>query len=489
MFYYDSHFYYKFIIKSKIILKVYLTDLTLVRDILLSTYQPRGETPWDPVCLFRSYWLMCQYGNNGSISDWVDNLKSDPFWAILSGFEPDNVPGVGTFYDFEDRLCDFDKGQRVERTQKLRDTQSKPQTTYKKNEKAPPKSTGIVEKIVERIIRDEDKPQPQRPDDLLHLIFKECFVRPSAHKGLIGNLDNLAVCGDGTLCETGASPYATKECDCRQNGNYNCDCPGKFSDPDANWGWDSHREKYVYGYSNYTFTAADSSHNLPIFSTLALASRHDSVHAVYSLYRMKLLYSEFDFGSVILDSAHDNYATYELLDHWNIEPFIELNKRNKGNFKYDPPIDVTDEGIPICKGGFKMVNWGPDYKNRRRKWRCPHVTLKGCTCSEFNCTDSDYGRTVHTKFDWDLRIFTPTPRDSKKWNETMDKRSSSERRNSQVKNDYNLEYDKVRSKSRWLIRTIMRDATIHVNTWVKEKDIEPKEWIKTWLNIDENIAA
>ena len=46
---------------------------------------------------------------------------------------------------------------------------------------------------------------------------------------------------------------------------------------------------------------------------------------------------------------------------------IALNKRNKGNFKYDPPIKVTDEGIPICKGGFKMANWGPDPERRRHK--------------------------------------------------------------------------------------------------------------------------
>lgn len=63
----------------------------------------------------------------------------------------------------------------------------------------------------------------------------------------------------------------------------------------------------------------------------------------------------------------------------------------------------------------------------------------------------------------------------------MKKRTSSERRNSRVREDYNLESDKVRSKSRWFIRIIMRDAAVHANAWVKESDISPEEWLTTWF--------
>lgn len=66
--------FYNYIINNvSIIYKVLITDLTPARDLLLHTYQPRGEKPWDPVCLFRSYWLMCQY-SAGSIFRWVKNL-------------------------------------------------------------------------------------------------------------------------------------------------------------------------------------------------------------------------------------------------------------------------------------------------------------------------------------------------------------------------------------------------------------------------------
>ena len=100
------------------------------------------------------------------------------------------------------------------------------------------------------------------------------------------------------------------------------------------------------------------------------------------------LYPEFNFGKDILDSAHDNYATYDLLDHWNIEPFIDLNQKNKGNLKYDPPVAVNEDGVPICKGGFLMANWGYISDSCRIKWRCPHVVLKNCNCPIFNCSDS-----------------------------------------------------------------------------------------------------
>ena len=64
----------------------------------------------------------------------------------------------------------------------------------------------------------------------------------------------------------------------------------------------------------------------------------------------------------------------------------------------------------------------------------------------------------------------------------MKKRTSSERRNSRVKTDYDLENDNVRSKSRWLIRIIMRDTAMHANAWLKESAIAPEDWITTWFN-------
>jgi hypothetical protein len=65
----------------------------------------------------------------------------------------------------------------------------------------------------------------------------------------------------------------------------------------------------------------------------------------------------------------------------------------------------------------------------------------------------------------------------------LKKRSSSERRNKRVEND------RVRSKSRWLIRIIMRDSALHADSWIKQKDINLKKWVLSWLGISlEDVA-
>lgn len=470
--------------ESELIAKVWYADLTPVREILRPTYCPRGQVPWDPVCLFRSYWIMTQTKFT-SITKWVRLLKSRPLYPILSGFYPHDVPGVGTFYDFEDRLLDFDHGDRVKRTRRLRNPNRKPKEEPKKNEKLPPKHPDVINKIASRIIRQEDQPAPELSDALVQQIFKHCFVQPSASLGLLGNVNSLSICGDGTMFSTYAAHNGIKVCDCKENGIYRCDCPRRYSDPSANWGWDSYRARYVFGYANYTLVAADSPYNLPIYSTIVQASRFDGVTFCISLDSARKLYPQFNIGQVILDSAHDNYATYNLLDRWNIIPFIALNRKNKGNFKYEPPITITSEGVPICIGGHPMVYWGPDRQRHRLKWRCPAAVYSNFRCQHFNCTDSSYGRTIYTKPDWDLRTFTPVPRGSPKWKSTMAKRSASERRNSRVKEDYHLVQDRVRSKSRWMIRTIMRDCSLHADAWIKHAKTTPADLVSEIFDLDQ----
>ena len=55
----------------------------------------------------RSYLLSIDFKVH-SITDWVCQLKINPLYAILSGFDFDNTPDVGTFYDFFRKLWDSD---------------------------------------------------------------------------------------------------------------------------------------------------------------------------------------------------------------------------------------------------------------------------------------------------------------------------------------------------------------------------------------------
>ena len=42
-----------------------------------------------------------------SVTAWIKSLQVTPIYAIVSGFDPNDVPGVGTFYDFMGRLWDL----------------------------------------------------------------------------------------------------------------------------------------------------------------------------------------------------------------------------------------------------------------------------------------------------------------------------------------------------------------------------------------------
>ncbi len=49
-------------------------------------------------------WLLMLECHITSVGVWVKRLNEQPLYALMSGFEPDKVPGVGTFYDFQDRV-------------------------------------------------------------------------------------------------------------------------------------------------------------------------------------------------------------------------------------------------------------------------------------------------------------------------------------------------------------------------------------------------
>ncbi len=69
-----------------------------------SKFEPAPRTP---SCMQRSYLLSIDFKVT-SITDWAAQLKINPLYAILSGFEVGDTPGIGTFYDFFERLWNSD---------------------------------------------------------------------------------------------------------------------------------------------------------------------------------------------------------------------------------------------------------------------------------------------------------------------------------------------------------------------------------------------
>jgi hypothetical protein len=101
------------------------------------------------------------------------------------------------------------------------------------------------------------------------------------------------------------------------------------------------RNEYYYGYSLYVLTAASSVGELPMYIRLVQARHHDSVTGVVSLAEFKELYTNLGISKFLADSAHDAYPFYELCEFLDIEPFIDLNSKGKGNFKDLPSVSVN----------------------------------------------------------------------------------------------------------------------------------------------------
>uniref|UniRef100_A0A1S2L914 Transposase IS4-like domain-containing protein n=1 Tax=Anaerobacillus isosaccharinicus TaxID=1532552 RepID=A0A1S2L914_9BACI len=181
---------------------------------------------------------------------------------------------------------------------------------------------------------------------------------------------------------------------------------------------------------------------------------------------------------ILLDAAHDAEPIYELLDHHNVEPFIDLNVRTKKNFSTESDIQISPIGVPICPIGKEMKPNGFDISQNRQKWRCPLACGSKNTCST-PCSKAKYGRTFHTFKRDNLRLFTKTPRSSEKWKLIYKRRTSVERSNKREKVDYHLEAGRHRSTKMWYVRLYSIMMCQHIDAWYSSQ--------KETLNIQEII--
>lgn len=428
--------------------KVYILNLDPLKKLIEPLYSTVGRPAENQPGIFRALVLMVclRY----SLDKWIPKLSLNPVLRIACGFT-EKLPGVASYYDFIQRIIKLDERPRCKPKKR------KPRTKHGKN-KMPPRHPGTVKKLVKCALAG--RRFTRRPERLLQEIFAAVAVQPSIDLGLIPSI--LSISGDGTCIETGASPFGVKTCGCK---DFLCDCPRRFSDPNATWGWDSHNERYFYGYTGYFISTYNKTEkiDLPLYLRLVDAKRHDSVSAVVALAEFRDLYPNLNVDTFISDSASDNYATYELLNQWGINAVIALNHSNKGNFKYDERFTVDENGIPLCPGGHRMVHAGFCGGDRCRiKWRCPRVMRKPCeNC--VHCSKTPYGRTVYTKPDWDLRLFTKIPRGSRQWKNIFKERTAAERVNNRILHHYGVEHSHVRGKKRISFLTTVAGLNIHLD--------------------------
>ena len=354
-------------------------DLSYTDELLRSKYSVFGPKPRTPSCMQRSYLLSIDFKVH-FLTDWAAQLKINPLYAILSGFQFGDTPGVGTFYDFLDRLWDSDSDNLSPHIHPIK--KKKVKKPKQKGDKAEPIEKVTVEQLFQSMEYSSFSIDEQ-PYTSLFKIYDHEFLSVSISKGLI-DISNLSIAGDGMPVTTSARERKHRICECSKNGITSCHCDRYFSQPDCDIGYDSSRECFYHGYHLYILVAANSESDLPLFPLFNPASKHDS--------------------------------------HGFLEAFT-----------------IGKDGVPICKAGRKMNHGGSEPSKTRLKFRCPLASRKyGCSCST-PCSDSKYGRTVHLAMKDNPRLINFPPRDSEEWKLEYNARTSAEHSNKREKIDFQLE--------------------------------------------------
>jgi len=482
------------------VLALALLDLRPARHILAAGYSRRrgGRPPKDPVAMFRCLVLMSLLGET-SFNKWGLRLRREPFLAILSGFLPGESPAIGTFYLFADRLLD---GAYQRRCPHVRKPSSK-----NKGSKGAFRRHLIREKEQAKLEREERRlrGQPDAPvkaavanalariehpraDDLHHriedLLFR-CAVVPSAQLGLLGDLASLTVAGDGSPVESHADGSGRALCTCRRDGLEKCECERGYADPDARWGYDSHREKYVFGFRLHALVSNAAGVELPLHLLLDGANAADVVMAVEAITRLSKLLGEYlpeaEILNAVFDAGYDSTEFERLLVHLGARPFIPLNPRNA------PPIDPIgvkrdEHGVPCCVGGASMRFHGcdrekgvcvfncpakrPTRKNGKQvfTWR-PEQCPLGTPCDPA----SVMGPMVRLPVKEDPRLNPPVPRSSEEWKEIYQKRTCAERLFSFDKEAGGLGERPYRRRHLVLLSGLTLALRKHAQAWVKNR--------------------
>ena len=414
-------------------------DLSYTDELMKDKYSKFGPVPRTPSCMQRSYLLSIDFKVT-SLTEWAAQVKMNPLYAILSGFEVGDTPGVGTFYDFIKRLWNSDNNHLSSHIHPIKEKVKKPKT---KGTKADSMEKVTVAQLLPQLENTEFHLDDQ-PYSSLFKIYKHEFLDVSISKGLI-DTSSLALAGDGTPVVTSHRERKKRICDCAEKGITDCKCDRFFSQPDCDIGWDSSRDCYYHGYDLYMLVASDSESDLPIFPHLSCASRHDSHGFLHAFFRMKSFLPDYKVSKLLLDSAHDAMPYYEYCRRANITPFIDLNGKGGVKLPYKNDFTIGKDGVPVCKEGRRMNHDGSEPSKYRLKFRCPLTSRKyGCSC-EHPCSESKYGRTVHVAMKDNPRLFNMPPRDSEEWKTEYNARTSAERSNKREKLDFKLEDGRHRS--------------------------------------------
>ena len=449
-------------------------NFDFLAPILSSLYAQDGRPARDPVPILRSLVVMCHLGTS-SITQWVYRLNREPILARLCGLDPQHLPGVGTFYDVLRRIS----GTLPSHSVVMRSLQ-RPKGA-KKGKKAPPRRSGTVSRILDRLRRHPPKrPFPHWQDIL------QGVVHVSQERGLLGMDPRFAVAVDGSPLVSGANGRGHRVCGCKKADP----CPHiyrRYADPGARVGWDSYRNCYFYGRHLSAIVDTQGGHDLPIYLRLCQGNRHDSIAGTVALVEAEQLYPK-GFSLFIGDSAFDALPLYLHLDERATAAVVDLNEREVDAQEQPQPkrrrfpradrkprerrgrgkrplaeregisLDLT--GHAHCREGHALIKRGSSHLGLYTQWRCPLSAHPELPCQQA-CFYHEHAASLRR----DPRLQTRIPRGSAAWKAAMDCRTASERCFSHLKGALGLARGRHRSDGVWIAHAVIAAITMHVQAW------------------------
>lgn len=476
-------------------------DLEPARPFLAACYapNPRGGKPWDPIVMLRCLLLALLVGQP-SPNKWVADLAASRVLRVLAGLPEDDRPGVGTLYDFLDRLHDGqlrggDDAERPSEAQRRRAStprplqrSAKPPAAPKGGRRArsqrrqdqaaaktPVADPSVTAKLVAELKEAEHLTNPQDLLERLGTILRVVAVQGSVVRGLLGAGTTIAVAGDGSPLRTGASRHGKRTCG--HGRRERCDCPRIYADPDARVGYDSYREQFFFGHHFYEVIANVGGHDLPLAIRLDPANTTDHTASVATLDRLfKVLPSMgLTIHHFIADAGHDGEANYRYcLDH-GVRPVIPLRGEAPAVHPDLPEVSLSPRGVPTCQAGKEMTPRGSAEANRPI-FMCPVAAgkLERCPLApddqpDWSCKPGlKCGPTRTIDADLNPRLCPPVPRNSKTYTRLYKLRSGCERSNSVKKQVFKLEEARHRRASYWLARLHFIAVLQHARAWVAD---------------------
>jgi hypothetical protein len=493
-------------------------DLEPARPILMQGYaeNPRGSKPRDPVIVLRSLLLSVLVGQV-SINKWAKDLRGSRVLQVLSGIGLDGregTPGVGTFYDFMHRLHDgphrrpcfhierpSDDERRRAVSPKTRqrpkadDRKSASSKEGRKRLGAKRPSSSVTAQLCSALTEQQLQPNANDLLGRLSELLMEVAVKISAAKGLLGDLANLSASGDGSPVQTGGSRHGRRVCSCPKHKR--CDCPRRYSDPDANVGWDSHRERFFYGHHLYEIVAPSNKHDLPLALRLDPASTSDFLALPMTLEHLRKTLRDKNLAklsAVMLDAGHDGDAIYRFLLHHNMLPVIPLKQPAPAFHPTRNDLRLSRRGVPLCGAGAEMA-LSSTHGKKSVVYACPVKVgvLDVCPKApadfpQYRCRPLDkLAPTVTINVEKNARLCPPLPRNHKRFKKLYKLRSGSERSFALKKHRFQLEKARHRRKSFWLIRVHLMAVLQHATAWVAKQD--PLSFIHSLITGGDRIAA